>query len=367
MKKDLYLCFLDYSKAFDRVRHDELYKILNSIDIDGKDLRIVRNLYWDQTAATRIDDEISEYKPTKRGVRQGCVLPPDFFNIYSEMILRNIYDLKGIRIGGVNINNLRYADDTVLFAESESELQAILDVVTDASMEMGLDLNAKKTECITTSKNADPPTCYLTSNGEKTKQVSSFKYFGYTISSNGKCLPEVKRRIAIAKEAFFRMRPIMKSNTISLDLKVRLTKIYVWSILMYGYERWTLDKETIRRIEAAEMWFLRRVLKISWAERTSNEEVLRRAGVKKDAVYIVRKRPLSFVGHIYRQDDLERLARTGHVQGKRDRGRQRVTFLHSLNQGVTQGTRSKTEFLRLADDREEWRLMTADVCNRPGT
>ncbi|GFS05700.1 retrovirus-related Pol polyprotein LINE-1 [Elysia marginata] len=145
MKKDLYLCFIDYSKAFDRVRHDELYKILNSIDIDGKDLRIVRNLYWDQTAATRIDDEISEYKPIKGGVRQGCVLSPDFFNISSEMILRNIYDLKGIiRIGGVNINNLRYADDTVLVAESESELQAILDVVTDTSMEMGLDLNAKR-------------------------------------------------------------------------------------------------------------------------------------------------------------------------------------------------------------------------------
>ncbi|GFS03183.1 RNA-directed DNA polymerase from mobile element jockey [Elysia marginata] len=174
------------------------------------------------------------------------------------MILRNIYDLKSTRIGGVNINNLRYADDTVLLAESESELQVILDVVTDASMEMGLDLNAKKTECMTTSKNTDPPTCNLTSNGEKIKQVSSFKYLGYTISSNGKSLPEVKRRIAIAKEAFFRMRPIMKSNTISLDLKVRLTKTYVWSILMYGCESWTLDKETIRRSEAAEMWFLRR-------------------------------------------------------------------------------------------------------------
>ena len=115
------------------------------------------------------------------------------------------------------------------------------------------------------------------------------------------------------------------------------------------------------------MWFLRRILKISWTERTSNEEVLRRAGVKKEAVRIVRKRQLAFVGHIYRKDDLERLALTGRVQGKRDRGRQRVTLLHSLNQGVTQGTRSKTEFLRLADDREEWKLMTADVCNRPGT
>ncbi|GFS22738.1 endonuclease-reverse transcriptase [Elysia marginata] len=159
----------------------------------------------------------------------------------------------------------------------------------------------------------------------------------------------------------------MKSNTISLDLKVRTYKELkdLCMVNSYPCESWTLDKETICRIEAAEMWFLRRILKISLAERTSNEEVLRRAGVKKEAVHIVRKRQLSF--DLLAIQKRERLALTGRVQGKRDRGRQRVTFLHSLNQGVIQGTRSKTEFLRLADNREEWRLMTADVCNRPGT
>ena len=133
MKNDLYLCFIDYAKAFDRVRHNELFRVLNGLDIDGKDLRIIRNLYWDQTAATRLDGEVSQFKPTKRGVHQGCVLSPDFFNICSEMILRNIKDLDGCSIGGVNINSLRYADDTVLIADSESKLQDVVNKTTTAS------------------------------------------------------------------------------------------------------------------------------------------------------------------------------------------------------------------------------------------
>ena len=69
-KKDLYLCFIDYSKAFDKVRHEKLFNILELLDIDGKHLRVIRNLYWDQSVAVRIGGELSEYKLIKRGVRQ---------------------------------------------------------------------------------------------------------------------------------------------------------------------------------------------------------------------------------------------------------------------------------------------------------
>ena len=162
---------------------------MKKITIDGKELRIIRNLYWDQGAATRLDREVSKFKPIKRRVRQGCVLSPDLFNIYSEGILYNIRDQDGCNIGGMNINNLRYADDTVLMAEAESTLQDIVDKTTTASQEKGLDLNIKKTVCMATSKNAEGPVCCLESQGENIKQVNTFKYLGHRISAQGKYLP----------------------------------------------------------------------------------------------------------------------------------------------------------------------------------
>ncbi|GFS06308.1 retrovirus-related Pol polyprotein LINE-1 [Elysia marginata] len=128
MQKDIYPCFIDYTKAFDRVKHWEMIKQLKQLLVDRKDLRIIKNIYWQQTAAVRIENETSPFQMIKRGVRQGCVLSPDLFILYSQTILRNLYEYPGIRIGGRMINNLRYADDTVLIAENKEDLQKLIDI-----------------------------------------------------------------------------------------------------------------------------------------------------------------------------------------------------------------------------------------------
>ncbi|XP_063598959.1 uncharacterized protein LOC134775403 [Penaeus indicus] len=213
VQKDLYLCFIDYSKAFDKVRHQEMFKMLEVLDIDGKDLQLIRNLYWKQLAAIRIEGETGKWSSIKRGVRQGCVLSPDLFNLYSEVILREIKNMPGEKIGGVNINNLRYADDIVLIAESELDLQNIIN-----------------------------------------------KFF--------------------------------KNRQLQVKTKLRLLECYAWSVLIYGCDAWTINENMKKRIEAVEMWFLRRVLRISWTDRVSNEEVLERAGVKRKLMKVIRKRQM---------------------------------------------------------------------------
>ena len=110
VQKDLYLCFIDYSKAFDKIEHSGLFGVLLRLKCDGKDLRVIRNLSWELEATIRIDDDCSVYKLICRGGRQGCVFSPHLVNVYSEMILRNIKHHEGVRVGGKNINNLRYAD-----------------------------------------------------------------------------------------------------------------------------------------------------------------------------------------------------------------------------------------------------------------
>ncbi|GFS16711.1 retrovirus-related Pol polyprotein LINE-1 [Elysia marginata] len=146
LNKDLYVRFIDYTKAFDRVRHEEIITILQQLNIDGKDLRIIKNIYWEQRAAVRVEEETSNFQNIKRGVRQGCVLSPNLFSLNSEVIMRQIEEMEGLKIGGHNINNIRYADDTVLTADSEEKLQELLNKVVEESKNKGLELNRKKTE-----------------------------------------------------------------------------------------------------------------------------------------------------------------------------------------------------------------------------
>ena len=97
-QKNVYTCFIDYSKAFDTVKHDSLVELLQSLDVDDADTRLLTNLYW--TAAVRCDKDLSEWMSIKQGVRQGCVASPHLFALYTEMIMRGIEDMEGFRIGG---------------------------------------------------------------------------------------------------------------------------------------------------------------------------------------------------------------------------------------------------------------------------
>ena len=121
VQKELCLCFIDYSQAFDKVKHSDLFDILLTHNWDGKVLRVIRNVYREQEATMRIDVDCSVYKPICRVMRQGFVFSTDLFKIYSEIILHNIKHHEGVTVGGNNINNLRHADDTVLIADSEEK------------------------------------------------------------------------------------------------------------------------------------------------------------------------------------------------------------------------------------------------------
>ena len=356
VQKDLYICFIiDYSKAFDKVKHEKLFEMLNQLDIDGKDLRVLRNLYWDQTAAVRVDGELSEYTNIKRGVRQGCVMSPDLFNLYNEVILRNLDESEGLKANGENLNNLRYADDTSLLAGSEEDLQRLLNIVVEDSEKLGLSLNVKKTECMVVSKKKNNP--------EQIRQVQKFKYLGYTLTSDGKCRTEIKKRIAIAKASFQKMNTILKNRNISFSTKLRVLKTYVWSILLYGCETWTITAETKKNLEAAEMWFYRRMVRISWKEKRTNVSILEETNQERSLINTIRKRQLKFLGHICRRKGLEFLSLTGKIEGTRSRGRQRITFLDSLSSFVTGNNKDNIALLRMTEDRDRWRIMIADVCS----
>ena len=145
----MYSCFNDYTKAFDCVDHHKLWKILQKMGMPDHLTCLLRNLYADQEATFRTGHGKTDWFQIQKGVSQGCILSPCLFNLYAEYIMQNAEldeTQARIKIAGRMINNLRYADDTTLMAESEEELKSLLMKVKEESEKVGLKLNIQKTK-----------------------------------------------------------------------------------------------------------------------------------------------------------------------------------------------------------------------------
>ena len=139
-----------------------------------------------------------------------------------------------------------------------------------------------------------------------------------------------------------------------------LSSSTLYNHLLYGSETWTLDNESNKRLESFEMWIYRRLLKVSWKEKQSNVEILRRVGKDRELLNNIRRRQMRFFGHVLRHRGIEHLAIGGFVDGKRARGRQRMTYVTGLRQATTSLTTNVT-YVREADDRPTWRQIIGNV------
>ena len=170
----------------------------------------------------------------------------------------------GIKIAGRNINNLRYADDTTLMAESE-ELKSVLIKVKEESEKVGLKLNIQKTKIM-----ASGPITSWQIDGETVETVTDFIFLGSKITADGNCGHEMKRRLILERKVVTNLDSILKSRDITLPTKVHLGKAMVFPVVMYGCESWTVKKAEHRRIDAFELWCWRRLLRVPWTAGRAN-------------------------------------------------------------------------------------------------
>ena len=272
--------------------------------------------------------------------------------------MRKVETTESIKINGSPINNIRYADDTVLIADSTQNLQQLLTSLQSESQKRGLTINKKKTKIMVLSTNTETPQSDIFLDGEKLEQTNQFDYLGSMVTSDCRCVREIKRRIALAKKAFMEKKAILADKKLNIMLRLRLLKCYVWSTLLYGCESWTMNSNCKQKLEAMEMWCYRRMMRISWVKKISNKCVLKIVGMERDLLVTIRKRQLKFVGHIMRKGGLEKLVLEGKVAGTRQRGRRRLNFIGGLASAV--GC-SAVEVLRRAADRTGFRNMIANV------
>ena len=191
----------------------------------------MRNLSAGHKTTVRTGHGTTDWFQTEKGVRQGCILSPCLFNFYAEYIMRNAGLEKGqagIKIAGRNINNLRYADDTTLMAESEDELKSLLMNVKKESEKVGLKLNIQKTKIM-----ASGPITSWEIDGET---VADYIFLGSKVTAVGDCSHEIKRCLLFGRKVMTNLDSILKSRDITLPTKVCLAKAMVFPVAMYGCE-----------------------------------------------------------------------------------------------------------------------------------
>lgn len=352
---EVYVCFVDFEKAFDRVNWVMMMEILRDLEVDWKDRRLIRQLYMRQTAVVRVEGEDSLPAEIGRGVRQGCPLSPLLFSIYAEAMMKEAMEgmEEGIKVGGNIINDVRFADDQAMVSGTEEGLQTMMNRLEEIAKKYDMKINVKKTKVMVVSKEAGKK-INITIDGKMIEQVDKFKYLGSIITEDGKSKTDIKVRIAMAKEAFNKRKELL-AKRMNKKIRKKIVKCVVWPVALYGCETWELRQTDRDKLNAFEMWCWRRMEKISYEQRMTNEQVLSMVGEERTLLDGVIRRKKNWIGHVVRGDGLMKEVIEGRCLGKRGRGRPRIGMLEELGEG------SYGKMKRRAEDREGWRLW------KPGT
>ena len=199
----------------------------------------------------------------------------------------------GIKAARRNINNLRFADDTTHMAESEEELKSLSMKVKEESEKPGLKLNIQKTKIM-----AVGPITSWEIDGETVETVSDFIFWGSKITADGDCSHETNRLLLLGRKATTNLDSLLQSRDITLPTKVCLVKAMVFPVVTCRCESWTIKKAECQRTDAFELWCWRRLLRVSWTERRSNQSILKEIIPEYSLEGLMLKLKLQHFGHL---------------------------------------------------------------------
>ena len=223
-------------------------------------------------------------------------MSPCLFNLYAEYILRNagLDEAQAvIKMARINIDNLRYADDTTLMAESEEELKSLLMKMKEESEKVGLKLNIQKTKIM-----ASGPITSWQIDGQTVETVADFTLGGFKITADGDCSHEIKRRLLLGRKVMTNLNSVLKSGDITLPSKVYLVKAMVFPLVIYRFESWTIKKAERQRIDVFELWCWRSLLRVPWTARRSNQCILKEINPGCSLEGLMLKLKVQYFGHM---------------------------------------------------------------------
>ena len=241
---------------------------------------------------------------------------------------------EGLPVGGYNVNNLHYADDTTLIATSVADMAELLKRVKVESELLGLRLNVSKTTIMAIAPDSVEEPFII--DGNEVGSVSKFNFLGSLITEEGGCSQEIRHCLAMARSAMTNLSKIWADRVITRTTKVRLVQALVFPIALYASETWTLYKADHNRIAAFEMWCWRCMLRIPWTKRRTNASILEEIGVSKRLLHSINIKMLSYFGHIARckSNNLEKVIMQGMIEGKKRKGRPWSRWIHQIRLAI---------------------------------
>ena len=355
----LYMNFIDFRKAFDSVHRETLWNILKSYGIPDKIITMISLFYSHFECSVIINSKtLSEWFPVESGVRQGCILSPILFLVVLDWIMRKTTSdmRRGIQWTPFShLEDLDFADDLVALSSKRDHLQEKTDRLSNYAAQTGLNINIKKTQvmCINTTNPTPTP---ININGVPLDFVEDFVYLGSLISKDNGAKKDIQARLSKARGAFARLQPIWKSQQYQLRTKIQLYNSCVKSVLTYGSECWRVVKGDMSKISAFHNGCLRKICRIFWPSKLSNEELHAKTGCQ-DLVLQIKLRRLRWLGHVLRmsRDRVPRAVLGWTPPGKRRPGRPRNTWRRTVERELKEMKITWSEAQRLAQDRREWR------------
>ena len=389
--KKLYVAFMDLEKAYDRVDWNALWDVLKIYGVGGQLLDGIKAFYKEASACVRVDGEFSDSFDIRVGVRQGCVMSPWLFNIYIDGVIREMKAKVGkvgarMNLEGVNwclVASL-FADDTVLMAESERELQMIVNEFHNVCKRRKLKVNVAKSKVMVFERRksevidfANPYRvneqcvyeCGINLGGERLEEVKEFKYLGTVLCKHGSMEGEIRERAVKGRQVIGSLGRIMKGRNVSMDVKRGLRNSIVLPTLTYASETWTWNGGQRSRIQAVEMSYLRGACGLTRWDGESNETVYERCGMSENergvncgVVEWVKRNTLRWFGHLERMEDGELTKRVyeSKIEGVGVRGRPPAKWNSRVEEYMRERNQGRMQELRYArtacKDRDAWRL-----------
>ncbi len=323
--RELHIVFLDIAQAYDNVPVNKLWEVLRRLNLKSSLIAAVKELYSEQAGIVKVGKHLTESFPITKGLRQGCCISPTLFKIYVNEVLqkwkRSCAGM-GIPLDMYStLYTLQFADDQVIVAHDQDDIEFMLIRIRDEYAKWGLTLNLGKTMYWALNTNNE----YITmGTGNKIKKTEEIKYLGVKIGKQGLYETEVLERIKQGRKLIGSLNSVLWDKNISKKTKLMIYRVIIQSVL-YGAEIWQLSEQMRTKLRVMEMDFLRRSAGISRREKIRNERIKEIMGLKQDILHEIEWKQLLWFGHVQRMrsNRLPKKLLDWQPQERRKRGRPR--------------------------------------------